>query len=167
VPIGYIGAWIEQANGPCLMPEQAAQALSQAIVDQAPDAIIFADPGGIIRIWNRGAERIFGYPAAEALGASLDLIIPERFRRAHWEGFQRAIDTGRTKYADRVLTTRSAHRDGSNLYGDLSIGLVTVDGGAILGAHAIGRECTARYAADAALRARLAALESKGGTPVA
>ena len=149
------------------MPEEDVPALSQAIVDQAPDAIIFADRGGIIRIWNRGAERIFGYAAADAVGASLDLIIPERFRRAHWDGFQRAIDTGRTKYADRVLTTRSAHRDGSKLYVDLSFGLVTDDGGTILGALAIGRDCTARYAADAALRARLAALESKGGTPIA
>lgn len=149
------------------MPEEAGPALSQAIVDQAPDAIIFADRGGIIRVWNRGAERIFGYPAADALGARLDLVIPERFRRAHWEGFQRAIDTGRTKYADRVLTTRSAHRDGSKLYVDLSFGLVTDDSGAILGALAIGRDCTARYGADAALRARLATLETKGGTPVA
>jgi PAS domain S-box-containing protein len=161
-----LAPWIEHANEPPLMPEQAAAALARAIVAQAPDAIIFADRGGIIRLWNRGAERIFGYPASEALGASLDLIIPERFRRAHWEGFQRAIDTGRTKYADRVLTTRSAHRDGSKLYVDLSFGLVTDDKGAILGALAIGRDCTARYVADAALKARLAALENKGGTPV-
>ena len=148
------------------MPEQAGAALSRTIVDQAPDAIIFADRDGMIRVWNRGAERIFGYPAADALGSSLDLIIPERFRRAHWEGFQRALDTGRTKYADRVLTTRSAHRDGSKLYVDLSFGLVTDDGGAILGALAIARDSTARYAADAALRSRLAALEAgaTGGT---
>jgi PAS domain S-box-containing protein len=143
-----------------LTPEHSGAALARTIVDQAPDAIIFADREGMIRIWNRGAERIFGYPAAEALGASLDLIIPERFRRAHWEAFHRAIDTGRTKYADRVLTTRSAHRDGSKLYVDLSFGLVTDDGGTILGALAIGRDCTARYAADAALRARLTALEA-------
>ncbi len=149
------------------MAEQADGALSQAIVDQAPDAIIFADRDGIIGLWNRGAERIFGYAAVDALGASLDLIIPERFRRAHWEGFHRAIDTGLTKYPDRVLTTRSAHRNGSKLYVDLSFGLVTDDSGAILGALAIGRDCTARYAADAALRSRLAALEAGagGGTP--
>lgn len=142
------------------MGEWAASALSRAIVDQAPDAIIFADRDGLIRIWNRGAERIFGYATAEALGASLDLIIPERFRRAHWEGFQRAIDTGRTKYADRVLTTRSAHRDGSKLYVDLSFGLVRGDQGDILGALAIGRDSTARYAAEAELRSRLTALEA-------
>jgi PAS domain S-box-containing protein len=149
------------------MPEQAGAALSQAIVDQAPDAMIFADRNGIIGVWNRGAERIFGYAAAQALGASLDLIVPERFRRAHWEGFNRAIDAGRTQYAGRVLTTRSAHSDGSKLYVDLSFGLITDDSGAILGALAIGRDCTARYAADAALRSRLAALEAgaEGGKP--
>lgn len=151
---------LNRASIPRAAAEPAGPELSQAIVVQAPDAIVFADRDGVIRMWNRGAERIFGYPAAEALGASLDLIIPERFRRAHWEGFQRAIDTGRTKYADRVLTTRSAHRDGSKLYVDLSFGLVRGDQGAILGALAIGRDCTARYAADAELRSRLAALEA-------
>lgn len=142
------------------MSEYTPTELSQAVVEQAPDAIIFADLGGIIRIWNRGAERIFGHPAAEAIGASLDLIIPERFRRAHWDAFQRAIDSGRTKYGDRALTTRSAHRDGSKLYVDLSFGLVTDAQGAIIGALAIGRDCTARYAADAALKLRLAELEA-------
>lgn len=142
------------------MPEYATPDLWRALVEQAPDAIILADRSGTIRIWNRGAERIFGYPAGEALGASLDLIIPERFRRAHWEGFHRAIETGRTKYADRVLTTRSAHRDGSKLYVDLSFGLVTDGEGTVLGALAVGRDCSARYAADTALRARLAALEA-------
>ncbi|MGH8851175.1 MAG: PAS domain-containing protein [Casimicrobiaceae bacterium] len=135
--------------------------LAQAIVTQAPDAIIFADRDGAIRIWNRGAERIFGFAAAEILGASLDVIIPERFRRAHWEGFRRAIETGQIRYADRVLTTRSARKDGSRLYVDLSFGLVRDEGGAVLGALAIGRDCTERYAADTALRARAAALEAR------
>ncbi|HEY2863547.1 MAG TPA: PAS domain S-box protein [Casimicrobiaceae bacterium] len=142
------------------MPDPTPPGLAAAIVDQAPDAVIFADRDGSIRVWNRGAERIFGYSAAEALGASLDLIVPERFRRAHWEGFRRAIETGATKYADRVLTTRSARRDGSKLYVDLSFGLVRDDAGSILGALAIGRDTTARYLADAALRSRLATLEA-------
>lgn len=150
------------------MSEYALPELSQAVVEQAPDAIIFADRGGVIRIWNRGAERIFGYAPGEALSMSLDLIIPERFRRAHWEGFHRAIETGQTRYGDRVLTTRSAHRDGSKLYVDLSFGLVLDDRGVILGALAVGRDCTARYAADAALRSRLAELEARAtGNPQA
>jgi PAS domain S-box-containing protein len=119
--------------------------LFQAIVEQAPDAIIFADRDGLIRIWNHGAETIFGHSAAEVLGGSLDVIVPERFRRAHWEGFRKAIDTGLTKYGNRVLTTRSMRKDGSKLYVDLSFGLVLDDNGAITGALAIGRDCTARH----------------------
>lgn len=141
--------------------ENADFNLFQAIVEQAPDAIIFADREGAIRVWNRGAEAVFGYAAAEVLGASLDLIIPERLRRAHWEGFRRAVGTGQTKYADRVLTTRSVHKDGSKLYLDLSFSLIRNEAGAIVGALAVGRDCTARHLAQGALRARAAQLEEK------
>lgn len=119
--------------------------LLQAIVEQAPDAIIFADYNGAIRVWNRGAETDFGYSAAEALGNSLDVIIPERLRSAHWEGFRRAIDTGQTKYGSRGLTTRSVHKDGTKRYVDLSFGLVKDGTGAVAGALAIGRDCTTRH----------------------
>ncbi len=135
--------------------------LFEAVVEQAPDAIIFADCDGAIRVWNRGAETVFGYSAAEVLGKSLDVIIPERLRSAHWEGFRRAIAAGQTKYGNRVLTTRSVHKDGSKLYVDLSFGLVRNRAGAVAGALAIGRDCTARYLSDNALRARVLALEEK------
>jgi PAS domain S-box-containing protein len=117
----------------------------RAIVEQAPDAIIFADREGAIRVWNRGAEAVFGYAAAEVLGNSLDVIIPERLRSAHWEGFRRAFDTGQTKHGDRVLTTRAVHKDGSKLYVDLSFGLIRNGSGVIVGALAIGRDCTVRH----------------------
>jgi len=130
--------------------ENADFNLFQAIVEQAPDAIIFADREGAIRVWNRGAEAVFGYTAAEVLGNSLDVIIPERLRRAHWEGFRRAIDTGQTKFGGRVLTTRSVHKDGSKLYVDLSFGLIRDEAGAIAGALAVGRDCTARHIERAA-----------------
>lgn len=133
--------------------------LFQAIVAQAPDAIIFADRLGVIRVWNHGAETIFGHTAAEALGNSLDLIIPEPLRRAHWEGFRRALDTGQTKYVNQVLTTRSFHKNGSKLYVDLSFGLVRDPGGVVAGALAIGRDCTTRYLSDRTLRARVLELE--------
>jgi PAS domain S-box-containing protein len=141
--------------------EHANSNLFQAIVERAPDAIIFADRDGAIRVWNRGAETLFGYSAAEVLGNSLDVIIPERLRQAHWEGFRRAVDSGQTKYGGRVLTTRSVHKNGTKLYVDLSFGLVSDEAGAVVGAFAIGRDCTARYLADAALRARVAELEEK------
>ena len=135
--------------------------LFQAIVEQAPGAIIFADRGGAIRVWNRGAAIVFGYASAEVLGCSLDLIIPERLRSAHWEGFRRAIDTGQTKYADRVLTTRSVHKDGRKLYVDLSFSMLKDRAGAVTGALAIARNCTTRYLLDGALRARVLAMEKK------
>jgi PAS domain S-box-containing protein len=144
--------------------ESASFNLFQAIVEQAPDAIIVAGRDGAIKVWNRGAETIFGYAAAEVLGKSLDVIIPERLRAAHWEGFHRAIDTGRTKHGNRVLTTRSIHKNGSRLYVDLSFGLLRDEAGAVTGAMAVGRDGTARYLADGALRARIAELEGKINT---
>src|SRR5687768_12884736 len=126
------------------------QNLFEAIVAQAPDAMIFADPDGAIQVWNRGAERVFGYSAAEVLGASLDVIIPERLRTAHWEGFGKAIRSGIVKYEGRVLTTRSAHKNGSKLYVDLSFSLIRDRAGAVTGALAIGRDATARYLAESA-----------------
>ena len=143
------------------MPQQSTSDVFRALVEQASDAIIFADRDGSIRIWNRGAERVFGYPAGEAIGASLDLIVPERFPRAHWEGFRRAIDTGATRHVDRVLTTRALHKDGGKRYVDMSFGLVKDGAGEVLGALAVARDSTERHAADAELKARIAALEAR------
>ena len=119
--------------------------LFRAIVAQAADVIIFADCQGAIRVWNRGAETVFGHSAAEVLGESLDLIIPERLRKAHWDGFHKAVNSGQTKYQNQVLTTRSMHKNGSRLYVELSFGLVRDGNGAIVGSLAIGRDCTARH----------------------
>ncbi len=92
---------------------------------------------------------IFGHLAADVLGKNLDIIIPERLRGAHWGAFDRALER-RTKNGDRVLTTRSMKKDGSKIYVDLSFGLVKDRSGAVLGAYAIGRDCTARYEAERA-----------------
>ena len=116
------------------------------------EAVIFADRGGVIRYWGRGAETIFGHSAPDALGQSLDLIIPERFRSAHWQAFDRAVESGRTKYEGRTLTTRSARKDGSKLFVDLSFELVKDARDAVLGALATGRDCTARHLAERAQR---------------
>ena len=77
--------------------------LYRQIVDNARDAIIFADREGVIRLWNSGAEDIFGYNASEAVGQTLDLIIPERFRQRHWEGYRKVMATGVTKYSKELL----------------------------------------------------------------
>jgi PAS domain S-box-containing protein len=135
----------------------------RAVVEQAVDAMIVADRDGIIRLWNRASEALFGHAAAEAVGASLDLVIPERLREAHWNGYRRAIESGVIRNAGRVLTTRSMRKDGSRLYVDLSFALLKDEGGAVTGSLAVGRDCTQRYEADRALRERVAALEKRLG----
>jgi PAS domain S-box-containing protein len=141
--------------------EHDTAALYRAIGEATSDAIIFAGRDGIIRLWNRGAELIFGYAADEAIGQSLDLIIPERLRRAHWDAFDRSMETGQTKYKDRVLTTRSMRKDGARLYVDLGFGLVKDANGVPIGAFATGRDCTARYETTRALEARVQQLEAQ------
>lgn len=135
--------------------------LCTAIVEQAYEAVIFADRAGCIRIWNGGAEALFGFSADEAVGASLDLIIPERFRTAHWSGFRRAIESGRTRHGGEVRTTRALHKNGSKLYVELSFGVITTPDGEVVGSLAIGRPGNERFAKDAETRERIAALESE------
>ena len=127
-------------------------ALFRAIVDQAPVAIILADREGVIRAWNRASESLFGFAAADVLGESLDVIIPERLRKAHWEGYGRSLASGETKYAGRVMTTRAVHKDGRKLYVDFSFGMLKDGSGAVVGAMAVGRDATERYLAERAGR---------------
>ena len=135
-------------------------ALYQGVVEQLPDAVIVSDRHGLIQVWNSSAEALFGFAAAEAIGQSLDIIIPERFRQAHWEGFHQAVANGRTRLGSQVRTTRSMHKQGHKLYVDLSFGLLTDAAGTIVGATAVARDCTARFEADKALRKRVAELEA-------
>ena len=128
------------------------------IVADVPDALVYADAQGVIRDWNAGAEAVFGFSAAEAIGQSLDLIIPERLRAAHWKGFERAMARGTTSHGSQVRTTRGAHKDGRKLYVDLSFGVVRDDGGTVLGSVAMGRDVTARYLAQ---QERLAAVSDQ------
>ena len=147
------------------MPSSDDAALGNALVAQSPDAIILSDTQGNIRVWNAAAERIFGHRADEVQGQSLDVIIPERLRAAHWAAFEISVQTGREKYAGRVLTTRSMHKDGSKLYVDLAFGLIRDSSGAVTGVIATARDCTARYEEERALRARVAELDAqKGGS---
>ena len=97
---------------------------------QAPDAIIFADREGLIRVWNRGAEPLFGHAAEEVIGCSLDIIIPERLRRAHWAASRRAFDRP-DQIRGRARTTRATHKNGGKLYVDLSFGPITDAAGTV------------------------------------
>ena len=111
----------------------------RAVVEQAPDALIFADREGVIRLWNARAEAMFGYGAGEAIGRSLDLIIPQHLRAAHWRGYHEAVRSGRMRLAGKPIVTRATHRDGSKLYVELAFGLVRDRQQLVLGALATAR----------------------------
>jgi PAS domain S-box-containing protein len=119
--------------------------LCQHIVDTTQDAIIFADREGIIRLWNAGAETLFGYPAAEALGHSLDLIIPDRLRARHWEGYRRVIATGITRYDRRLLAVPALRKDGRQISVEFTVVMVHEPPGEVLGIAAVLRDVTERW----------------------
>jgi len=117
--------------------------LAEQVLDQAGDAIIYADRSGIIRRWNRAAATLFGFAAEEALGQSLDLIIPHHLRPPHWRGFEAAMASGALKLAGRPTLTRAAHKSGRKLYVEMTFALVGSDS-ASEGSVAIARDVTER-----------------------
>jgi PAS domain S-box-containing protein len=135
--------------------------LSDQIVRKAADAIIFADTEGIIRLWNDGAEAVFGYPAKETLGQSLDLIVPEKLRKRHWEGYREVMATGKTKYGKETLAVPAITKGDNRISIEFTIVLVTNDSGEPLGTAAIIRDVTERFLKQKELKKRLAELEGK------
>jgi PAS domain S-box-containing protein len=136
--------------------QQEAPALGagfEALVEQLPVSVILANREGLVTVWNRASEALFGFSAQEVLGKSLDVIIPEHLRKAHWDGFNRSLASGQTKYSGRVMTTRAVHRDGRKLYVDFSFGMLKDASGEVVGAMAVGRDITERYLAERAKRA--------------
>jgi PAS domain S-box-containing protein len=130
------------------------------IVEAMPEAVVYSDREGIIRLWNRGAETIFGYRREDALGHTLDLIVPERWRARHWEGYRTVMRTGVTRYGREVLAVPASRSDGTRLSIEFSIILPKDRDGQVLGAVAIVRDVTIRWEREEALRKRLAALEA-------
>jgi PAS domain S-box-containing protein len=133
--------------------------IETTLIRQSPDAVIFADPQGLIVQWNPAAERIFGHTSNEAVGQSLDLIVPERFREAHWTGYKRALAAGETKYSGQALPTRSVHKDRTTIYVELSFAIIHDPQGNVIGALAHARDITDRWAREREQRQRLQELE--------
>ena len=121
----------------------------EAILDQMADALIYADHEGKIRLWNRAAAALFGYEAAEALGNSVDIIVPERLRAPHWRGFDAAMASGTLKLSGRPTLTRAQHKDGSRLYIEMSFALVQEADGRAIGSVAVARLAPPRPTAPA------------------
>ncbi len=132
--------------------------LCRRLVMESRDAIIFADRDGVIRLWNIGAEAMFGYRAAEMEGRTLDRIIPETLRARHNDGYRRVMAEGRSRYAAELLAVPGLRKDGGRISLEFTITLVKDDGGEVLGAAAIMRDVTARWQRDQELKKRLAAL---------
>lgn len=135
--------------------------LAQAIVGSSPDAIVFADLEGTIRGWNAAAERMFGYGASEAIGRSLDIIIPENLRARHWAGYREVMRTGITRYGTELLAVPALRKDGSRLSLEFAVALVRAPGGELAGIVATLRDVTERWRRDKELRERLARLEKR------
>jgi PAS domain S-box-containing protein len=128
------------------------------LVSGMPDAIIYADADGMIRRWNRGATRIFGFAEAEALGRSLDIIIPENLRERHWQGYRATMRTDQTRYGDgQILSVPAIRKDGTRISVEFTIVPFTGDSGQMAGIAAIMRDTTARFEELRALRRQLAA----------
>src|SRR5260370_22623909 len=134
----------------------------QQLVDALGDAVIICDRG-VIRLWNAAAERLFGFTPAEALGSSLDLIIPERLRERHWAGFTPTMATGQTRYQHDVLRVPAMHKDGRTLSIAFTVGLLLAAQRTVTGLVAVIRDETKRFAEERDLCKRLAELEGKHG----
>jgi PAS domain S-box-containing protein len=135
--------------------------LYRTIVDESPTAMLFADREGMIRLWNTGAAAMFGYSREEALGQSLDLIVPERQRGRHWEGWEKVMATGVTRYGKEPLAVPALRKDGARISIEFNILLVRGPDGKLAGAAAYLSDVTARWQQQKEMKARLQLLEAK------
>lgn len=128
------------------------------ILDGSPDAILICDRSGIVRYWNAASERVFGFHASEALGSSMNLIIPERLRPRHWTRWEDAVRTGVTRYGEgQLLAVPALHKDGRRISIEFSIQFVKDTEGQTKWVVAVIRDVTDRYLREKALRAQMAA----------
>ena len=130
--------------------------LAQSLLWHGSDAIIAADRDGIIRFWNPGAERIFGYIRDDAIGRSLDLIIPERLQQRHWDGYRRTMESGKSRYGEGdMLSVPALHKNGKTISVEFTIIPMTDESGAMIGMAAIMRDVTKRFEELRTLKRRL------------
>ena len=131
------------------------------LVEAVGDAIVISDAKGAITLWNPAAERMFGFTQGEALGQSLDLIIPERQRQRHWDGYQKTMDTGITRYGNDVLRVPAVHKDGHTLSIAFTVALLRTADNKVAAIVAVIRDESSRFAEDRALRKRLAEMDAR------
>lgn len=146
------------------MSQDTREILCRKIVEEVPDAIVFADREGIIRVWNAGAEAMFGYGAAEAVGRTLDLIIPEKMRERHWEGYRQVMETGVTKYGKEMLAVPGLRKDGTRISLEFSVAMIRGEDGSLEGVVAVMRDVTARWLKEQEEKKRRASTEAHPGS---
>jgi PAS domain S-box-containing protein len=131
--------------------------LADAVLNTSSDAIVASDKDGIIQFWNPGAERIFGYQNGDAIGKSLDIIIPERLRARHWQGYRQVMATGESRYGHGdVLAVPGIRKDGTGVSLEFTIVPVRDERSQMIGMVAIMRDVTARFGELRALRQKIA-----------
>lgn len=130
------------------------------IMEQMSDALIYSDRQGIICQWNPAAELLFGFDRANAVGQSLDLIIPERLREAHWVGFDRAMSSGTTRLEGRATVTRALTASGKTIYVEMSFAVICDGSNNVIGSVAVARDATQRHLHDRAVREQLAKIQN-------
>jgi PAS domain S-box-containing protein len=133
------------------------------LIEAIGDAVVISDASGAITLWNPAAEHMFGFTPEEALGHSLDLIIPERLRGRHWEGYEKTMATGQTRYGHDLLKVPAVHKDGRALSIAFTVALLhsPEPERKVTGIVAVIRDETVRFAQERDLRKRLAELEGK------
>jgi PAS domain S-box-containing protein len=136
-----------------------ARELEVALVAATDHAVIAADPDGAICFWNPAAEAIFGHPAEDALGQSLDIIIPDKLRAPHWDGYRRVMQTGKTRYGGRTLAVPAMRADGTRISVEFTVVLLHDDAGAVTAIAAILRDVTDEWTRRRALEKRVSELE--------
>jgi len=130
------------------------------LVHALGDAVMVCDAEGHVVLWNPACERIFGHSAQEALGRSLDLIIPQRQQQRHWDGYHQTMATGHTRYGSDVLRVPALHKDGHTLSIAFTVALLHADDGRVRFIVAVVRDETSRFNEERALRKRLLELET-------
>ncbi len=139
---------------------ETSRALAAAVLSTNSDAIVAADKEGIITFWNPGAERIFGYASGDAVGRSLDIIIPERLRARHWDGYRHVMAGGESRYGHGdLLAVPATRKDGTGISVEFTIVPLRDVVGALTGLAAIMRDVTRRFEETRELKRRLAAAE--------
>jgi PAS domain S-box-containing protein len=140
-----------------MMPDSEHR-FAETLLESMPDAVIYCDAQGIIRYWNKGAERIFGFDASEATGRSLDIIVPEKLRHRHWEGYEKTMRTGETRYGGGdLLAVPAIRKDGTRISTEFTIVPFHDESGRMIGIAAVMRDVTKRFEEMKALRAAAAA----------